>query len=511
MSTHLSDSLIEEISALAQGLLEPNFANSRCPEEFSKQDFAGALEQIERSMAEEPECLELRLWWTLAHAELSQVPLSALCSPLEERFGKFQAEQSLHKLTCASFLKLALALLKRGQYQLGVLMLERAWHFVKSDQDLIQEKILIEDSLESVLKGEIERQQDKKGTRRYVQGLKEKLGSLKEAKEVRPPVQSSTLEEVEQEVEFSAAESSESLEEEKDEADDLSVIAQGRRRARSASWLWVTGLAVLLILLVGYYGAVSLTTDASKEIASKNSESLPLPPQEIARLEIEKVEKTPTQDLEAPKIETGESSLDLSLTKLQKRLENINLESDVSVDPIEEPSLESSPALDGVLTDSGTTVEMGKEQNRFGEKKGEVQVDQDKLPSTDESVLAKTEVQQMDDSPKRDFVGKYVYGSDGRLYGPPLTDKDKAAQGKTLDGRPLRAYQVQEFSGERVYRTISPTKVMSAPSVMAKSVESLAPDTDLTVVAQVGYWLEVVSRRGQRGFVLAQDAVQVNK
>lgn len=81
-------------------------------------------------------------------------------------------------------------------------------------------------------------------------------------------------------------------------------------------------------------------------------------------------------------------------------------------------------------------------------------------------------------------------------------------EGITLDGRPVRAYPVERMDGPLIYRTITATNVLAAPSLLAASIARLAPDTSIQVVSKVGQWLELRSTGGRRGYIYAQDAVR---
>ena len=82
-------------------------------------------------------------------------------------------------------------------------------------------------------------------------------------------------------------------------------------------------------------------------------------------------------------------------------------------------------------------------------------------------------------------------------------------EGTSIDGQPVRSYEVQRYPSPVLFKTIASTQVLSAPSFLATSLVRLAPDTSIQVVSRMGQWLELRSTEGNRGFILAQDAQEV--
>ena len=65
----------------------------------------------------------------------------------------------------------------------------------------------------------------------------------------------------------------------------------------------------------------------------------------------------------------------------------------------------------------------------------------------------------------------------------------------------------REFSPPRRYSVLVRTEVMPRPSIRGLPLGRLEPGTYVTVEAREGYWLRIRSSHGNRGYVLAQDAV----
>jgi hypothetical protein len=75
-----------------------------------------------------------------------------------------------------------------------------------------------------------------------------------------------------------------------------------------------------------------------------------------------------------------------------------------------------------------------------------------------------------------------------------------------LQAGPARSYAVDKFDSEKTYRIIVRTKVMVRPAFKAPSLAELEEGDKVKVDAQVGPWLKLRSKRGQSGYILAQDA-----
>ena len=133
----------------------------------------------------------------------------------------------------------------------------------------------------------------------------------------------------------------------------------------------------------------------------------------------------------------------------------------------------------------------------------------------DVSATAPVEVSNLDMPDRTPRIKDLKVGRDGRLYGPPV-DKDPYNSSnsgssepdlKTLDGKPVHSYEVQNFAAPRRYRTIVLTRVLSAPSMVSSEVARLQADAKIVVISSMGPWLELRSKNGLRGYVYAQDAI----
>ncbi len=71
-----------------------------------------------------------------------------------------------------------------------------------------------------------------------------------------------------------------------------------------------------------------------------------------------------------------------------------------------------------------------------------------------------------------------------------------------------RAVQVSQYPEPVDYQTIVEVTVLSAPSAVSKKIALLKSGSDIKVTSYMGAWLEIISHKGVRGYIYAQDAVR---
>jgi hypothetical protein len=129
-----------------------------------------------------------------------------------------------------------------------------------------------------------------------------------------------------------------------------------------------------------------------------------------------------------------------------------------------------------------------------------------RTPELDAEKIAGTVVESLDEV--RGTISREMrVGPDGRIYGPPPGPSDGA--NRSLDGSPMQPYEVKVFDRPVLYRTITSTNVLSAPSVLATAVARLESEATVQVTSRMGHWLEIESSGGRRGYIYAQNAVIV--
>jgi hypothetical protein len=86
------------------------------------------------------------------------------------------------------------------------------------------------------------------------------------------------------------------------------------------------------------------------------------------------------------------------------------------------------------------------------------------------------------------------------LFGVPNPRQELKTSG------PSKGYAVEQFESDKTFRVISRTKVMVRPSFHTSSLAELEVGDKVKVESRVGPWLKLRSKRGQSGYILAQDA-----
>ncbi len=79
----------------------------------------------------------------------------------------------------------------------------------------------------------------------------------------------------------------------------------------------------------------------------------------------------------------------------------------------------------------------------------------------------------------------------------------------TGDAR-VEALPVENYSGGRSFVIIARTRVVSRPTFRSATVATLQVDDVVLVEARVGDWLRLRSKRGEPGYIFAQDAIEKN-
>ena len=92
-----------------------------------------------------------------------------------------------------------------------------------------------------------------------------------------------------------------------------------------------------------------------------------------------------------------------------------------------------------------------------------------------------------------------------------MSRKESVFNGRTMRPTPAALDSVkgeqfiERYRGGKEFRVLARTRVMESPSFRAVSVTTLLPGDLVLVVQRLGDWLEIRSKRGNAGFVLAQD------
>ncbi len=99
---------------------------------------------------------------------------------------------------------------------------------------------------------------------------------------------------------------------------------------------------------------------------------------------------------------------------------------------------------------------------------------------------------------------EYRSGVDRSGARPGVTDPQLPSAGGPSRKQPRSPFDPQ--SGETVYRVVARVNVVATPSYRGTVIGRLQPGDEVLVDGRSGAWLKLRSRRGNEGFILAQDA-----
>ncbi|MCC6220025.1 MAG: hypothetical protein IT291_02160 [Deltaproteobacteria bacterium] len=466
--------------------------------------FSEALSLIDRSLVDDPHCIETRLWWVYCQLGVGGLPLSALSAPLEEIMPQLEGEKKLARLSASVFSKLGAGLVKREQWRLAVVMLGRASRFLEADDGASSsERVALARLFSKAISCELERAEDRRGNKSYIDELKKKLSDVNERlSRLEKLCANGHLESPAKELEMASPITSTSPE--------LFPNAE-RTKPHLVAYLVIF---VLLLALVG--GGVAVTQyRQAKKVAAFNA-AIAVAASKLARAEV-------AMPLVARHGEVMDDNSELE--SVRDRLNNLaeRLKVDVS-----ETSLKDGQSVEPLATAQAVDKELMRPEPTDAEKgdsptgalkspketSGRDSARLEDVPELSLEELRTTKSEDLGMVNNGESSSRYVRGPDGRLYGPALEGGERTSAGgaselpKTLDGSELKAYNVERFEPPLVYRTIVETRVIEAPSSLGAVIAELRRDAKVQVIARMGHWLEVRSVQGKRGYIYAQDAVR---
>ncbi len=522
-------------------------------------NYAGLLGFVESKLQDDPESLLYRLLWVRAQIELELLPTTALGAPLEEMRIRLESESNCYTLSCSTFLGVGSKLAKKSQLRIAVLVLERAFEFASKSAVLsFAEEESIRKLFLAAIESEISRAESRREDKRYISALNKKREevinftskkSVKEAvkgkgAERKHPTSEDASSKLpnrklftsksivteandpelkgspKDSVEFlsrdgnpssSSSRADQSLEISPEQAAaELENKRNLRASLKSALFL---ALFALIIVIPVYVWRVVFPTVSNTSLNSRlalGPTNDPVPGLQLPRLD--------SQGSSRPEVKSEEMA---GLDHVKERLSGLAFDRGaLPSDSTSESQANSSPeiAVTEVVKESAPT-EIDKPKVVHPELPQINPVGRDnpgKVPMLDPDRLAGTKVEPLGDysdrsSSNRTSMDGLRTGSDGRIFGPERTASDERRESAELtgpDGRPVRAVPVEELKQPIHYRTIAATEVLSAPSLLAKSVARLEANAKVQVVARMGRWLELRSNGGRRGYIYAQDAVE---
>lgn len=473
--------------------LKSEDASASWAELIEQNEHQAALQKIEEALHADGSDLAARLWWVLCQLELGSLPAMALTTPLEEIYKELENEPRLHAPGCEAFLRVAELLMQRGQLRLAVVMAERALALAKRAQSFgPKERNAVAAAYRLVAVRELERAEKKLEAGEYVDSLKASIeAAADEADEPARP----TADEAEPEVSAgrvrkSAVFNSKSILEESLRDDQPAAgsaepnePAPTRRSWRPPRMLLVAGIFLLLVSALLSSNLLHVGADLADvelAMASPVSQGAPAFLPEPGRLRAVTIDSS-------------------DLDSVQDRLNQLAIGSGRSD---EKPA----PSLDDALQDPSVDSSLMKPAPQPKLDTAAVRPERRPSASAGESVAsvdpAGVDVSRVEDL-GRSGPSRLAKGRDGRLYGPA------PQEARGLDGSPVTGVEVQQFSKPELYRTVTPTAVLEAPSVLSPAVERLEANAKIQVVSRMGQWLELRSSGGRRGYIFAQDAVKV--
>jgi len=521
--------LPETLKAFAGRTAEAGGSVAPWEEKFRSGDYQGALAAAESGLSEQPNAPSIKLWWVLIQLELGQVPLAALASPVTEIVPSLASHPDLYGLAMRALLSLAARLAEKGQLRLGLSIVESASDLAETSGVLSgQERTDLFQYTLAYFDEELARAKGRRESRDYLARLEKRFAERKERKPAPQPVEAKKPRQ--RKPSFSskalfeqALRSDEPQEPSVDAASidetplDFGDAAKSEEQEPKLSkpipnWLAISGGLVLLFmaLFVVSQGILALfrkpvASDDGLVLAMQTSgptaNALALPSLELSR-----------HDLLAQKFET----INTNLEKVGERIKNIG-GGENGAQEVDHQALEASADSVKEIPSRGEDELVPIEGPGSPAASGNAApLDPARTPKTDPGAVANIPVQDLGrTAAPQPKLPQLKVGNDGRLYGPPA-EKDPALEAKAgdsnaraLDGTPLRSYEVQQYEEPRLYKTLVPTNVLSAPSLLSTAVSRLDRDTTVQVVSKMGQWLELRSTQGRRGYIFAQDAEEI--
>ncbi len=452
--------------------ISPDFP---CSAQLKAGEYSEALTALESRLAETPQSVEAKLGWLICQIELNLVPAAALTAPLEEIYGRLKERPDLDRLSVSCLAKLGLKLVQKGQRRIALLSLERALDLAQRQGSFRRESLeALRATVVSVIEEEIKRPDNRRDAAQSRAALDARL------KEVRAlSLNSKTLLEDSPGVDkpgVTAAKPTEETSIQQPTADGFvegmmpMAVIKGRDR-RGVLPVALFYICLLFLFAAGAYALIVGQADTGGfqvAMAAPDFEGGLLTLPEITRVDVSAMLVK----------ESGNPNLD----KVKERLSNLT---------VKQPE---KPAKDPQASYYDPNLPAHQAVAKLDSK-----VVQD-VPTLDPAALV-ANTHSVDPA-----TAKVAIGPDGRPYGPPIQDGGKQT---ALDGSKLQGYPVEQFDTPVLYRTITATKVLDAPSVLARSVDALGADAKVQVVSRMGRWLELRSTGGRRGYIYAQDATEI--
>ncbi len=525
MHTEASLSSTAQPTLLLQG--QGDFARTPAAQALERGDFEAALRILDEQLIAEPESLINRLWWVRCQYELQSLPVTALSSPLEEMFPAVSKSAELAELAVTTYALVGMRLRERSYSKLGAVICEKAVEICRTTPTVPAAlRKLASGAYRQILEEEFERAKKRGESKTYLVALEKQIEQQSrvevEAEKVTSNVKQPrpapflTAKALREEADRTASENSPEhpwkLGEAPKSASGTAVPTEPSSipKARNNKFL-----GLLLVAAAGFAAWMFLLRGPSNEEIEQRLAMLPAGGEILLKLP-EIVPRLPDGLL-------GDGAVpgyqDPSFDSLTTRLEKLG-QAPVAPEAKPEPAQPAEPESPPVLA-----AESHRPEPLPPRLPPASSLDPRKAPLLNPDTLKGTPVESLGGDPHVTMAPKDAQGldqnlergRDGQLYGPPVSldggrnsSRDPYEKpGTALDGSQIRSYAVDRFPTPLTFKTITATNVLDAPSVLAPAIDRISSDAVIKVIARMGKWLELQSTGGRRGFIYAQDAVEV--
>ncbi|MCC6933448.1 MAG: SH3 domain-containing protein [Deltaproteobacteria bacterium] len=506
---------------------------------------------LETALENDPQSVVAKLCWVLCQLELRSIPVTALSASLDELIVTVKEKPELHSIAFAVYLKSIIELVRREHFKLATVLfdhLRQLASVVKAEDgayDLWRFHI-------GVMKEEITRAEHRREDKAYLQGLKEKL-SLLEKENIRP-LKASVIKEAkiekkdnkqivnsrsllkkyqEEQVQIAPDEMEEG-------SDVVTVVAPekelyGGRLIYKRRHKWLSGGVIAsFVLLIIAIDSSFFNFFATNHDPEELRKRLVMEPKVSSILNIYLPELS-----SSPEHEKQISALaNMAFRKIQDRIGKVpegssvpEIASSSTSGAASSASAASSSAarsesgakqrqkiIEGVNDSSRRAVlleiqdDMQKQTQRM-ERLSSSAPEEDKrnreeMPRLRVEDIKETKIESLDTKDGRPIkvtTDGLVQSGDGRVFSknPPL---ETAPAGTLPNGAVVQGYTVEEFKQPQKYKMVTNANVLSSPSSISYVVGKIREGDTVHVGAKLGPWLEIISERGKKGYVYAQDA-----
>lgn len=467
--------------------------------------YAFALEAIDQELALEPTNLQAKLWWFVLQLRLKKMPASALCPSYESATKVLAKNDSLQLLAGFCALELSVQLLNKEQIKQSIALLDHARKNLEDHQGIL------DSCLKEILSFELERALLRKESKSYLSEIESRIALLKNSKMSfelgleEPSAEEPNIKAPSVEL------SSKSILESEFKKNNTSKVFHEKKKGlpqidKSKSLLIISAGTTFLIII--FLGAQLLIPKSLRLSTEEIDRRISTPRTRNSKSELKlSLETLPINtNIEDNNYQNIAQRLEDLADKRkndeeQRKLEEENKAEIETQTPLETPSYTAEPIpKEDLEYDISEIPDDPNQENR---------TIKEKAPLLDPDRLSNIEITPLDSSRRRTVVDNLNVGNDGRIYGRPRNSIPYSTEdAQTLDGKSLRAYEVEKFVPAKEFITITRTQVLSAPSITGRTIAVLEDKTILTVMRKFENWLEVRSQSGQLGYVYAQDAVE---